>query len=324
MPGGPGVRSVVAMDPAADPAANPPPAARPFEVGVVLPVGGRPPLAEAARLAEAAGLDSVWVGDHLATGAPSLDNPVALATAAAVTDRVRIGAGVFVPGLRPLAWAAKQVASLQVVSGGRLVLGVGSGGGAAQWAAAGVPFDRRGPRTDTALRLLPDLLAGRPTVLPDEPGRPTVELAPAVEVPPIWVGNAGPVALRRAATSADGWFPSLIGPADVEAGARRLVELAAEAGRPTPTIAIGATGALGDGPGVPTRSALAGQIAAVYGRPVDEVAAVPLTGSPADAAEALDAYRRAGATHAVVGLAGPDWPAQVALLAETRRLLPTP
>lgn len=89
-------------------------------------------LSTAARHAEAAGLDSIWHGDHLAVGMPTLDAPIALATAAAVTERIGIGASVFVPAIRPLAWAAKQVMTLQYLSGGRLLLGVGSGGGEAQ------------------------------------------------------------------------------------------------------------------------------------------------------------------------------------------------
>jgi len=298
-----------------------------LQMGVVVPAmgaptgdGGRLSLVDTARLVEEVGLDSAWVGDHLATGAPSLDSAVALATVVAVTSRVRAGVGVFVPGLRPLAWAAKQIASLRHLAGDRLVLGVGSGGSPEQWAAAGVPYDRRGARLDTALRLLPDLLAGRPTTLPDEPGRPTVELAPAVPMPPVWVGNASPVAIRRAATLGDGWFPSLVHPDDVAAGAERLAALAADAGRPTPTIAVGAVAALGTGPDIPSRASLAGSVAVAYERPLDDVLPIPLTGPPGEVAAALAAYREAGADHVVVGLAAPDWPAQLLLLREAAAL----
>lgn len=253
-------------------------------------------LATAARHAEDCGLASVWHGDHLALGSPTLDCAVALAVAAAVTTRVRIGASVFVPAIRPLAWAAKQVASLQHVAAGRVVLGIGSGGGEEQWAAAGVPYAERGARTDTALARLPHLLAD-----------------PPVERPPFWVGNASAVALRRAARYGDGWFPSLVAPSALVVGVRRLGELAAGHGRSVPTVAIGATGALG--PGVPSRREIAEGVAAVYGRPVDEVGSVPLSGSPQQVAEQLVAYREAGAAHAVVGVAGGDWREQCALLA---------
>ncbi|MEV4838738.1 LLM class flavin-dependent oxidoreductase [Nonomuraea sp. NPDC049486] len=250
-----------------------------FEIGVILPgVSVGIDLREAARHAEDAGLDGVWHGDHLA-------------------------------------WAAKQVATLQYVSGGRLVLGVGSGGGLGQWAAAGVPYAERGPRTDSALRLLPRLLAGERT----EVEGAAVELAPSVPMPPVWVGNASMTAIRRAARLGDGWFPSLISPAQLAEGAARLAELAAEHGRPAPVVAIGGTCALGTG--VPSREEIASGIGGAYGRPVEEVIDIPLTGRPEEAAERLAAYREAGARHAVVGIAGGDWRTQVELLAEVRKIL---
>ncbi|MBC6468989.1 LLM class flavin-dependent oxidoreductase [Actinomadura alba] len=297
-----------------------------MEIGVILPSIGMQraqglDLPTAARHAEDAGLDGVWHGDHLATGTPSLDCAVALAAAAAATERIGIGASVFIPAIRPLVWAAKQIASLQHVSGGRLILGVGSGGGPAQWAAAGVPYDRRGTRTETALELLPALLAGDRVRLPDEPGRPEVELAPAVAPPPIWVGNASSVAIRRAARLGDAWFPSLVPPAEIAAGAERLAGLAAEHGRPVPVIATGVAGALGSRPGVPTREQIATGISGAYGRPIEEVMSLPITGDPHEAAERLAAYRDAGARHIVMGISGGDWRHQCDLLAETRSLL---
>ncbi|MEV0308971.1 LLM class flavin-dependent oxidoreductase [Nonomuraea fuscirosea] len=296
-----------------------------FAIGVILPGVGVQrrdglTLWEAARHLEQAGLDGAWHGDHLAVGGPTLDAPVALATAAAATTRITIGASVFVPAIRPLAWAAKQIASLQYVSAGRLVLGVGSGGGPEQWAAAGVPYGERGPRTEAALELLPDLLTGKPTHLTPEHG-PVVELAPAVEPPPVWVGNASSVAIRRAARLGDGWFPSLISPEEVATGRARLAELASGHGRRTPVIAIGGTSALGAGDGLPTREEIAAGISGGYGRPLDEVLDIPLTGSPEQAAERLAEYREAGASHAVIGIAGGDWRTQVDALAQTRALL---
>lgn len=286
--------------------------------------GGYVSLQEAARHAEDVGLDSVWFPDLLAIGSPTLDGTVGLAAVAAVTERVRVGAGVFVPALRPLVWAAKQVASLQYVARGRLVVGVGSGGGEGLFAAAGVPLGERGRRTDTALRLLPDLLAGRPTRLPDEPGEPEIQLSPSVPVPPFWVGNAAPVAIRRAAQLGDGWFPSMVTPDQVAAGATRLAETETETDasrRPQPTIAVGVAGALGVGPGIPARDQVVSSIAARYGLPEDRAAQLPITGKPAEAAERLEAYRAAGARHVVFVVAGGDWRPQVDLLAEVRTLL---
>lgn len=87
--------------------------------------------------------------------------------------------------------------------------------------------------------LLPALLAGEPVLIGDQ----DVVLAPAVPRPPFWVGNASPVAIRRAARVGDGWFPSLIPASAVAAGAAQLAELADTPGE----IAVGTTGALGDG-----------------------------------------------------------------------------
>ena len=95
----------------------------------------------AARHAESAGLESGWVIDQLATGSGCLiESTVALAAASAVTSRLRLGLGVLIVPLRPVAWIAKQVASLQHLSGGRLILGVGVGGDRhdTTWAALGI------------------------------------------------------------------------------------------------------------------------------------------------------------------------------------------
>ncbi|UUV32640.1 LLM class flavin-dependent oxidoreductase [Amycolatopsis roodepoortensis] len=281
-----------------------------MKLGVILPAGD---LRVSARQAEDAGLDSVFLGDHLMTGRPSLDSTVGLGVAAAVTTRIRIGLSVFVPAMRPLAWAAKQIATLQEVSGERLILGIGSGGGEAQFAAAGVPYGERGPRTDQALRLLPDLLAGNEVRIGDA----VVELAPAVAVPPIWVGNRGRLVLQRVAEHGTGWFPSLLPPDAVADGRRRLTDL----GVANPVIAVGATGALGEGADLPTAADLATGINEAYGMSLDQALSLPLTGSAETVAERLAAYREAGAAHIVVGLAGPRWAEQVRALGRVRALL---
>jgi Luciferase-like monooxygenase len=94
-----------------------------IKIGVILPTSTPDPtkpilgdVRASARLAGEAGLDSVWSTDHLVASAPILDSTVVLATAAAVTDRITIGFGVMPLALRPVAWAAKQIATLQQVS----------------------------------------------------------------------------------------------------------------------------------------------------------------------------------------------------------------
>ena len=100
------------------------------EVGIQLPTidpsrNSAQDLKAAAMLAEELGFDSVWVGDHLTFNAPVVEAFVAATLAATVTSRIQVGFGVLVAALRSPAWLAKQISSLQVVSGGRVDLGIG-------------------------------------------------------------------------------------------------------------------------------------------------------------------------------------------------------
>jgi alkanesulfonate monooxygenase SsuD/methylene tetrahydromethanopterin reductase-like flavin-dependent oxidoreductase (luciferase family) len=162
---------------------------------------------------------------------------VTLATAAAVTERIRLGFGVMVVPLRHPAWVAKQVASLQHLSGNRVILGLGSGGrvhGMAGWEAVGVPFAAGGRRLDAALDVL--LIADEPAPVDQ---RSRVTLAPGARVPPIWIGGGSDAALRRAVEHHAVWFPAMVPPFVVAQGARRLAALASECGRPVPAVAAG-------------------------------------------------------------------------------------
>jgi probable F420-dependent oxidoreductase len=215
--------------------------------GVLLPTfdplhtGEVPDVLEGARRAEELGFDAGWVGDHLWGHAPWLDATVALSAAAAVTERLTLGFSVMLLGLRPPAWAAKQIQSIDALSGGRLVLGVGVGGEyPEEFEAAGVDVGRRGKRVDETLSLLPDLLLGRRV---DYEGETVAvhsnALAPAMQrLPRILIGGRGEAALRRTARFGDGWLPMWLAPeAIVERGAH-LRELAAESGRPEPSITL--------------------------------------------------------------------------------------
>ncbi|HEY3684321.1 MAG TPA: LLM class flavin-dependent oxidoreductase [Streptosporangiaceae bacterium] len=181
-----------------------------IKIGVGLPVGvahPEPTAMDGARFAEDLGFESLWMPEVLiGDGTPALDPMLALAAAAAVTERVGIGTGVLTAALRPAAWLATQVATLQRLSGGRVLLGVGSGGfpDSPFWQAVGVPGAERGPRTDATLRALPDLLAGKPVVLGE--GLPPVTLAPSAAMPPVLVGGNSGVAMRRAVEHG-GWCP---------------------------------------------------------------------------------------------------------------------
>jgi probable F420-dependent oxidoreductase len=215
--------------------------------GVLLPTfdplhtGTVPRVVEGARRAEELGFDAGWVGDHLWGHAPWIDATVALSAAAAVTDRLTLGFSVMLLGLRPPAWAAKQLQSIYALSGGRLVLGIGVGGEyPEEFEAAGVAVDQRGKRVDETLTVLPDLLLGRRV---DYDGETVAvhasPLAPAMpELPPILIGGRSDAALRRTARFGDGWLPMWLSPdALLERGAR-LRELTAASGRPQPSITL--------------------------------------------------------------------------------------
>src|SRR5215470_12895398 len=119
-----------------------------------------------AQAAEAAGFDSVWTGEHivlpdpalssfpLPTETPLLDTTVALTWIAAHTKRIRLASGIILLPLRNPVVLAKELASVDVVSGGRLIIGVGAGWLAPEFAALGVPMERRGERMDDALRAM--------------------------------------------------------------------------------------------------------------------------------------------------------------------------
>ncbi|MPZ85508.1 MAG: LLM class flavin-dependent oxidoreductase [Actinophytocola sp.] len=297
-----------------------------MRVGITLPATGNP--GAFARHVEDIGLDSVWTGDHLIAVAPKLDSTLLLATAAATTTRIGLGFGVLILALRPVAWAAKQVATLQHLSGDRVLLGIGTGGevhGDEGWRAAGVPFAERGPRTDAALSVLPDLIAGKPTELDGDSGHSgdsgdrggPVRLAPGATMPPVLIGD-GPQALRRAARLGHGWYPAFLPPAALAAGVRELAERAEAHGHPTPGVTAQVSVGLGDVPTEVVDAQVRGLTAYGMSEAVARLSLV--TGGPAAAADRLAALAAAGAER-IVGLPfADDNHRQAELLAEAVRL----
>jgi alkanesulfonate monooxygenase SsuD/methylene tetrahydromethanopterin reductase-like flavin-dependent oxidoreductase (luciferase family) len=283
---------------------------------MVLSVGRATPadrVGSHAAHAEAVGLDGVFVGDHLIATTPIVDATLVLAVASEATERISLGFGVMLPALRGAAWAAKQVASLQALSGGRVILGVGAGGdlhGADGWRAAGVDPARRGALTDRALAVMPGLIEGRAETVDGV----EVSLRPGAPVPPIWVGGMSAAAERRAVRHGDAWFPSMLLADEVVAARHRLAALAAVDGRPAPAIALGGTVLLGDAATPAAVDEVVAGIAA-YGVDGDRARAVPVMGTVARAAERLAEYADAGVAHLVLGVGGGDWKDQAELLA---------
>ena len=136
--------------------------------------------------------------------------------------------------LRTPAWAAKQISTLQHVSGNRIALGVGTGNpahGDIGWRAAGMSFADRGRRTDESLQVLPALVTGQPAVLGDGL---EVTLSPGAPMPPVLIAGNGERAMRRAAAYGDGWISVGLRPEEVASSLSALGELAAGYGRPMP------------------------------------------------------------------------------------------
>jgi probable F420-dependent oxidoreductase len=174
------------------------------------PAAGPTEIAEVALAADRAGFFYVGVCDHVAIpaevsprmGATWYDTVATLSWLAAQTTTIRLLSSVFNLTYRHPLVTAKSFATLDLLSGGRTIVGVGVGHLEKEFAALGVDFATRGQAGDKSLVVLEQAL--RTGVVDD------MEIAPrAVQHPrpPIWVGGAAPAAVRRAARPADGWLP---------------------------------------------------------------------------------------------------------------------
>lgn len=273
-----------------------------------------------ARELEADGFDSLWVGDHLAFHAPILEATVAMAAVAAVTERVTLGFAVLVPALRPLAWVAKQLGSLQAISRDRLLLGVGVGGeNPAEWAAAGVPVGARGRRTDAMLGPLLRLLEGEPAVDPAT-GEEIPSLLPVGGRPPLWVGGRAEAALRRAARVGDGWLGIWLDAERVARSRRCLAALAEMEGRAVPRVAatVFVNGARRH---AEARREIAGFLESQYRLPFAKVERYAAFGERDEVIGRIEELTRAGVDDLVLVPASRDPRAQLPTLRAVRRRL---
>ncbi|EAR23687.1 putative F420-dependent dehydrogenase [marine actinobacterium PHSC20C1] len=181
------------------------------------------------ELAEELGFAHFWANDHLSWPHPLVDPLVLLSAVAARTQHIGLATGVYLLPLRSPAATARAFASLDYVSGGRVILGVGVGGEfAADFSAAGITADRRGARADSAMRLLHRLWQGEPVDHHDdfyELDHVSVLPRPIQRDIPIIAGGRSEAALRRAATLADGWMPYLMSPERIRQGIDRLREI---------------------------------------------------------------------------------------------------
>ncbi len=282
---------------------------------------------DVARHAEALGYDSVWAGDHISFANPILDPFAALATFAAHTERILLGTGVLLLALRAPALVAKQAASLDYLSGGRLLLGVGVGGeGSGDFAAAGVPVAERGARTEEGLRVLRALLGGGAVSFH---GRYSdfddVRIEPQADRtggPPLLVGGRAEAVLVRTGRLADGWLAYMVSPQRLAAGLATARAAAVAAGRLAEEIGGGVVLPIHvDADGERARRHVREHLSRRYARPFEDhhVARYTIAGTPAEAVARIGEYVAAGATRIVFNPAGPagSYLEEIAVLARS-------
>jgi alkanesulfonate monooxygenase SsuD/methylene tetrahydromethanopterin reductase-like flavin-dependent oxidoreductase (luciferase family) len=286
-----------------------------MRVALMLPPDGAlPDITAHARRAEEAGFDAVACGEHLFFHVPTANAFVALAAAAGATDRIRLLSALTILPLYPVAIAAKLIATLDGVSGGRFDLGIGVGGEfPPEFDAAGVPVTERGRRTDEALHLLAKLFTGAPV---HADGRYSTfsgqELAPVPvqqPSPPIWVGGRRDASARRAGRYGTVCMPYLVTPKQLASGLAVARTAAAEHGRPSVQGAVYCWSAVSRD-GRQARRTAAEVVGKLYRQDFGPLAdRYLLTGTPAEVLARVREYHDAGADSLVFAPACPadEW-----------------
>jgi probable F420-dependent oxidoreductase len=203
-----------------------------MKFGVCLPNYGRTASPEAlsavAAEAEALGYDSVWTTDHILmprdSGTPYeriLDSLASLAYLAGKTKKVRLGVSSLIIAMRNPVVAAKQLATIDSLSGGRVILAIGAGWNEKEFSFIGSDFHDRGRRVNESIRLIRDLWKGETSFegrwLPQRFQDAVFEPSPASKDLEIWIGGASQPAMRRAARLGDAWHPN-VAPMEVFSG----------------------------------------------------------------------------------------------------------
>lgn len=311
------------------------------KLGVPVPIGSAQWGPEAdprtltgfAMRAKNLGYDSLWVNDFLLT--PRIEALTMLAAMAPLTSRVMLGTAALLPVLRRPVQAAQTLASIDLLSGGRLVLTVGAAFpgrfGVPQHTLSEVPWDRRFTRLDETVALWRQLWVSPeggtsfhgdllhfddlpPMTMPFRPGGP-----------PIWLGGASESALRRVGRRYDGWLPYPPAPRSYRDGLAAVHAAAVAAGRDLAAItpALFVSVALTDT--VEQGRALLGEFAqASYALPLDHLEAMQAlaAGPPGYVAEKLSNYIAAGARHLAIRIATTSLATQLEQLEQIITLKP--
>ena len=265
------------------------------------------------RLVDDCGYDSLWVGDHIAFAVAIFDPLLQLAQAAVVSRRLKLGTNVYLVPLRHPVPIAKQAATLDHLSEGRLIFGVGVGGEfPKEFEACGVPLNERGARLSAAIPLLRQLWRGEPV---SYNGRyfgafSEVSMQPPARQsggPPIWVGGRADAALARAGRLADGWISYVVTPETYRAGLETIAAAADAAGRQidhfgTGHLLFARLDASYEQALDAAAATLSHRYAMDFRRAAERYAAL---GRPEQVAERIRAFHDSGVRHLVLDLVGP-------------------
>ena len=220
-----------------------------MKVGVWIPSVRRFASNQAIRAsilqAERLGYDSIWTIDHVIAPTANAeqfgliyDPLIVMALAAGLTERIQIGVSVLVLPYRHGVLTAKMLASLDDLSNGRIILGVGAGWNAEESRILGVPFEERGPMTDEYIRIMKTIWADpKPTFSGKYTELSDVQMYPVPAQPggpPIWVGGHSRPALRRTAEHGDAWHPINRTPDQLREGKAEIERLCQRFRRATP------------------------------------------------------------------------------------------
>jgi alkanesulfonate monooxygenase SsuD/methylene tetrahydromethanopterin reductase-like flavin-dependent oxidoreductase (luciferase family) len=293
-----------------------------MDIGVLLPTGaaqwgaGGDPreLMSFGRRAEDLGFSSLFVNDSLIS--PRIEALTMLAALAPATRTVALGTGALLPFLRRPIQAAQSLASIDLLSGGRLIVAVGAGFpgrfGRPFYTLSEVPWQRRFARLDETVTLWRALWNGADRFhgqILNYDGIPPVTRPFRADGPPIWLGGATPAALARTGHTYDGWLPYPPDPADYASGLAHIHKAAADAGRtaehitPALFVSVRVDEAVDSG-----RRALDAYARATYGMPLQELEKIQavVTGSADQVRAGLARYVDAGARHIVIRLGALD------------------
>jgi alkanesulfonate monooxygenase SsuD/methylene tetrahydromethanopterin reductase-like flavin-dependent oxidoreductase (luciferase family) len=257
-------------------------------------------VAELCRRAEATGADSIWAVDHLFWPHPLDEAMMRLAIAAGATRRATLGTCVLQLPLRHPAAVAKQATALQLLSGGRFVLGLGVGSHEGEYVQAGVDYHRRGQLMDAGIAEIRDAwaTAGDADIrYRQEPGAPTV---------PIWIGGASEAARRRTAAVADGWVPLFITADEYGGALQSLREETVAAGRPADAVEPAVVVFARVGPEGEASEKGCQWLSDLYGIPTKAFERHLVAGTSESCAAGLSRFVQAGARHIVVMVAAPN------------------